>query len=113
VISACATGYQKEGVFSNGYSDYRLSDDTFVVTFRANEHTPPEIVMQYALKRASKLALKNGFNHFAILDKIDSSTKGKNLHYPSLRITIQCFPHKPLDRETIDARHFLTLHGRE
>lgn len=104
-LFGCATVYQKEGVFTNGYSDYRVSPDTFVVTFRANEHTSPENVMQYALKRAAKLAIKNGFTHFAIID--EPTRHPKKLHYPSVRIAILCFIEKPLDRESINAHQFL------
>ena len=110
-IAGCATVYQKEGIFSNGYSDFRLSQDTFVVTFRANEHTAPEAVMQYALQRASELVLKKGFSHFEIADQQRGGSPERkdlpSLHYPSLRLTIKCYDQKPMDRETIDARHFL------
>ena len=104
-LAGCATGYQKEGVFTNGYSDYRLSPDTFVVTYRANEHTAPEKALHFALKRASELARKGGFSHFEIVDQMGAP----HLHYPSIRLTIKCFDHKPLDRETIDALHYLAL----
>ena len=100
-LSSCATLYQKEGIFTNGYSDMRAGKEAFVVTFRANELTSPELVRTYALKRAAAVALKNGYRYFTI---IDETGKGKHLHYPSLRITIQCFHEKPLDRLSYDAR---------
>jgi hypothetical protein len=99
-LTGCATLYQKEGVFTNGFSDFRTAEDTFVVTFRANEHTPAEKVLEYALKRASELTLKNGFRYFTVLDQ---TGKGPGLHYPSLRLTIQCFHTAPDNRESIDA----------
>ena len=102
----CATAYQKEGVFTNGYSDFRSSEDTFVITFRANEHTSEEKVLEYALKRAAELTLKNGFQYFSILNQVE---KAPGLHYPSARITIQCYHSEPLDRESIDAKDFRTL----
>ena len=124
VLTACATNYQREGVFSNGYSDFRLKEDTFVVTYRANEHTSPEKVMQFALQRASELTVQNGYRYFAIVDQIDTSREHtvskkqregnsetkivSHLHYPSLRLTIQCFQEKPLHVETIDAQRYLT-----
>lgn len=100
VLGGCATVYQQEGVFTNGYSDYSLSADTFVVTFRASEHTSKDKVIEYALRRAAELTLKQGFHYFSILETNDS---GKHLHYPSLRLKIQCYHFAPIDREWIDA----------
>lgn len=100
-LSSCATLYQKEGIFTNGYSDLRSGRDTFVVTFRANEMTLPEKVRKYALKRAAAVTLKNGYRYFTVLDE---TGEGKHLHYPSLRLTIQCFHERPIDRPSIDAR---------
>jgi len=99
-LAGWATVYQKEGVFTNGYSDFRKSEDTFVVTFRASEHTPEEKVLEYVLKRASELTRKHGFRYFSILDKV---AKVPGLHYPSVRITIQCAHAETAEREWIDA----------
>jgi hypothetical protein len=91
-LTSCATIYNQEGFFTNGYSDHRSGQDTFVITFRANEHTPPEKVRKYALRRAAELTRKHGFSCFAILNE---TGEGKHLHYPSLRLTIQCFHEMP------------------
>ena len=96
----CATTYQREGVFSNGYSEFRPTHDKFVVTFRASEHTQEEKVFQYALQRSAELTLNSGFRYFSVLDK---TGKGAGLHYPSIRLTIQCYHVPPADREWIDA----------
>ncbi|MBX7065789.1 MAG: hypothetical protein K1X28_01020 [Parachlamydiales bacterium] len=98
-LTSCATLYQKEGFFTNGYSDMRAGQDIFVVTFRANEFTPAKKVKKYALRRAAEVALKNGYRYFIVLDE---TGRGKHLHYPSVRMTIQCFHEKP-DRPVIDA----------
>lgn len=99
-LTSCATLYQKEGIFTNGYSDMRAGQDIFVVTYRANEFTPAEKVKKYAIRRAAEVALKNGYRYFAVLDE---TGRGKHLHYPSIRMTIQCFHERP-DRPVIDAR---------
>lgn len=99
-LTSCATLYQKEGIFTNGYSDLRSGRDTFVVTFRANEFTPAEKVRKYALKRAAAVTLKHGYRYFTVLDE---TGEGKHLHYPSLRLTIQCFHERPFDRPSLDA----------
>ncbi len=103
-LMGCATAYQKEGLFTNGYSDFRSSDDQFVLTFRASEHTPAEKVLEYALGRAAELTVKHGFRYFSVLDKVG---KGAGLHYPSVRLTIQCYHSEPVDREWIDAVRFI------
>jgi len=102
-LAGCATGYQKEGVFTNGYSDYKTMENTFVVTFRASEHTPAEKAMEFALARAAELTLKNGYRFFSILEE---TRKGPGLHYPSVRLTIQCYHAEPTDREWLDAIKF-------
>jgi hypothetical protein len=101
-LSGCATVYQQEGPFTNGYSDFRSSEDTFVVTFRASEHTPEEKVLQYALERSAELTLQHGFRYFSLLEKVG---KGPGLHFPSVRLTIQCSHSESIDREWIDALH--------
>ena len=109
-LTSCATSYQQEGFFTNGYSDSRKSPDTFTVTFRANEQTPPSKVMKYALKLAAELTLRNGFRYFAVIEEIQASSRQKNkahLHYPSVRLVIQCFHEHPFDKDAIDARRFL------
>ena len=100
-LTSCATIYQHEGFFNNGYSDLRAGQDIFVVTFRANEHTSPNKVKKYALRRAAEVTLKNGYRYFVILDE---TQKAKHLHYPSLRLTIQCFHQMPAATEVIDAK---------
>jgi len=94
VLMSCATLYQSEGLFTNGYSDLRAGQDTFVVTFRANEHTSAEKVEKYALRRAAEVARQNGYRYFVIIDRMGESKK-QHLYYPSLRLTIQCFKERP------------------
>lgn len=103
-LSSCATLYQKEGPFTNGYSDIRAGHDTFVITFKANEYTTPEKVRKYALKRAAEVSRKHGYQYFSILD---STERDKHLRYPSLRLTIQAFHEKPTDRLSFDVHSIL------
>lgn len=111
-LTSCATSYQKETFFTNGYSSQKKASNRFVVTFKANEHTPTEKVRQYAFKRASELTLRHGFRYFTVLEEIDASKdrRAKNkahLHYPSLQLIIQCFHERPADGEAFDANSFL------
>ncbi len=101
--SSCVTSYEQEGVFSNGYSDIRLSEDTFIVTFKANEFTPEEKTMKYALQRAAELTVRQGYSYFTVVQRLAASQRkveGKVLpaiYYPSIRLKIQCFTECPGD----------------
>src|SRR6185503_19576191 len=65
-ISACATGpvYRPRGPGEVvGYSDQRLTQNRFRVTFTGNSGTHREEVEDYLLRRAAELTLQNGFTH--------------------------------------------------
>ena len=64
----CATAYQPTGL-GGGYSDTQLAPDIFRVVFRGNQYTAPERVQDFALLRASELALQDGFACFALIDE--------------------------------------------
>jgi len=64
MLSGCATSYKALG-FNGGYSKIKTTPDSFIVIFKGNEFTSQEKVMQYALKRASELAIQNGYSYFS------------------------------------------------
>ena len=105
LLGSCATTYQEEGFFTNGYSNQRLAQDTFVVTYHANEMTQPEQVVEYAMRRSAEVTRKKGYRYFAILEQIDHQSKKKvpGLHYPSVQLTIRCFHEIPPGIDVIDA----------
>lgn len=102
--SACSTGYHPEGFFSNGYSDLRLSYNTFSITYTANEHTPPEQVMEYAIQRATEVARGAGFSYFAVTEVSRAGSSKVRLHYPSIRLTIECFNAPIAGKDLIEIR---------
>src|ERR1041385_738680 len=71
--TGCATSYQANG-FSSGYSETRFAPDIFRVVFKGNGYTSAERAQDFALLRASELALQGGFTCFAIIDERNSST---------------------------------------
>lgn len=112
VLSSCATHYQREGIFTNGYSDFQTSPSSFVVTFRSHEQTDPEKVLQYALRRAAEVALQHGYPYFAVIEQQGDGFKERGsarLHYPSIRLAIECYGKPPLERSVIDAKQYLIL----
>jgi hypothetical protein len=53
-MMACATPYQSKG-FSGGYSDSRIADDTYQVTFAGNGYTGLDDAQQYVMRRAGEI----------------------------------------------------------
>lgn len=69
-LSACETStpYQPigSGQVSGGYSDVRLANDRYRVTFSGNTFTSRDTVEGYLLYRAAELTLEKGFDWFTI-----------------------------------------------
>ncbi|MCB1110944.1 MAG: hypothetical protein KDK64_08175 [Chlamydiia bacterium] len=131
-----ATTYHARNFMGEGYGDYRLSVDRFTVTFRANEHTGPEDVRKYALRRASEVATNYGYRYFIVEEERDltriSTVKSKEERMtafldlledkqepqkkviekerevvrPAMELMIRCFHDKP-SAKVIDAYQFL------
>lgn len=70
LVTGCSspTKYQPEGM-TGGFTDTQLDKNIFRVTFKGNGFTSPERAQDLALLRSAELALKNGFNYFAIIDE--------------------------------------------
>lgn len=131
-----ATNYHAKNFFGEGYKDYRLSADSFTVTFRANEHTDPEDVRRFALRRASEVATNYGYRYFSVVEERDltristvKSTeerettfwdlledkkepqkrtveKERQVQRPAIELVIRCYNEKP-KAQAIDAYQFL------
>ena len=123
LLAGCSTSYHEKGFFGDGYSDYRVNQDKFAVTFRGNEYTDSEDVRRFALTRAAELTLQNGFRYFKILSEKDISRKATetsttehdesiftrkvNKQSPGIDLMIRCYDQEP-DGDAIDAREFLS-----
>lgn len=112
--TSCSTGYHSLGVFTTGYNHIRFAKDGFTVTFRANKYTTPEDARKFALRRASELALQNGFMYFQIISEKDisdkvhitTSSKMKAVVSPGIELVIRCSTEKR-ELSSIDAKEFL------
>jgi hypothetical protein len=71
VLSACVspTPYQPAPPRGFGYSEERLDQNKFRVSFRGNAQTSRETVEDYLLYRAAELTLQNGFTHFIVVGR--------------------------------------------
>ena len=73
-LSACATAtpYQpnvRGNAASGGYSDYRIADNRFKVSFSGNSLTSRDTVERYLLFRAAELTLAQGYDGFVLADR--------------------------------------------
>ena len=71
LLAACVspTPYQPAQPRGFGYSEERLDQNKFRVTFRGNSLTKRETVVDYLLYRAAELTLQNGFSHFLVVGR--------------------------------------------
>src|SRR3990167_4358931 len=74
LVSACATAtpYQPNipgQAVSGGFSEQRLENDRFRVTFAGNSLTSRDTVEAYLLYRAAELTVQQGFDWFAIVER--------------------------------------------
>jgi hypothetical protein len=74
-LSSCATStpYQPETPgqrIHGGYSEQRLGDNRFRVTFDGNTMTSRERVEGYMLYRAAELTVQNGYEWFRVVDRL-------------------------------------------
>ena len=115
IVGGCATPYRSEKR-GTGFSEFRITDDTFSVTFRANSATREERVDKYILRRASELTLEHGFQFFVVLTEKGrdrtSSIGYSGVKFPVITpgktIRIRCFRGRPPDeQDLIEAAGFM------
>jgi hypothetical protein len=78
VLAACQTGpiYRPRGPGdSYGYTDQRLTQNRYRVTFTGGSGTRREIVEDSLLRRSAEVTLQNGFTHF-VFDARDTEPTG-------------------------------------
>jgi hypothetical protein len=69
-LAGCATGYQKLGK-NGGYSDQKINDRVYKVSFQGNTHTSDEKVRKYFMRRCAEIALEHHFPYFIIIESED------------------------------------------
>jgi hypothetical protein len=80
-LGACETGptpYQRAGADTRGYSEMRIENDRYRITFRGNSSTSRDVVETYMLYRAAELTLQNGFDTFTVAHR--ETDKDVRLH---------------------------------
>ncbi len=73
LLAACAaTGpaqYGPSGASNFGYSSTKIEADRYRIVYRGSGGMPPEMVEDYALRRAAELALANGYDWFRVASR--------------------------------------------
>jgi len=71
LLGACTTAYQPRGA-SGGYTDQKITDDSYAVSFYGNGNTSREVVWMYWIHRCAELTVDKGFGYFTIAPKSTS-----------------------------------------
>ena len=71
VVAGCATGYGKKS-WRFGYSDQRIDENTFQVSFAANGYTPQSTVQTHTLLRCAEVTTEAGYDYFVIVEATDT-----------------------------------------
>lgn len=69
-LSACTTSavYQPANGSNFGYSDQKIEDDRYRVSYNGAPSTPRATVENYLLYRMSEITLAQGYDYFRVLD---------------------------------------------
>ncbi len=68
----CTTPYQPLGK-RGGYSDEKINDHIYRVSFEGNTRTKNEVVYRFFLRRCAELAQEHNYNYFIVIDTEDKS----------------------------------------
>ncbi|MBO9560584.1 MAG: membrane lipoprotein lipid attachment site-containing protein [Caulobacter sp.] len=78
LLTACATSPTVYGPqtapHGAGYSEYRLENGRYRVTFQGNPGAPVNQVSDYVLLRSAELALRDGYDWFRVADRMTEQT---------------------------------------
>ena len=73
LISACAAvgpaSYGPADAKGFGFAEQRIEDDRFRVSYQGSGGMPPDLVEDYALRRAAELTLQQGYDWFRVVGR--------------------------------------------
>ncbi len=72
LLAACTSGptpYQPAAGYSRGYSETKLEDTRYRISFKGNSLTERETVENYMLFRAAELTMQSGYDTFTIVNR--------------------------------------------
>lgn len=71
-LAACESGptpYQPAAGYDRGYSEQKIENDRYRISFKGNSRTARDTVENYLLFRAAELTLQNGYDSFTIVNR--------------------------------------------
>ena len=77
MLAACATATPYQPADNGyGYSEQRIEQNRFRISFTGNSDTPKQTVENYLLYRAAELTLQSGYDYFVLVsDNTDANTR--------------------------------------
>ena len=78
-LAACATPTvyapaNPNSASSVGFSEYRIENNRYRVTFNGGQGAPPQLVNDYAFLRAAEITLRDGYDWFHVVDRFGEQT---------------------------------------
>ncbi|RPJ77874.1 MAG: hypothetical protein EHM20_05265 [Alphaproteobacteria bacterium] len=70
ITIGCSTQYKKMDK-KYGYTDEKINDGLYQITFKGNSRTSDELVHKYFLRRSAEVALKNRYQYFTVVETED------------------------------------------
>ena len=70
LCAACATRYDKLGK-NGGYTDTKINDHVYKISFQGNTRTSDTKVRQYFMRRCAEIAFLHHFPYFVIIESSD------------------------------------------
>lgn len=101
-----AVAYQKDNG-TGGYTEEKVNNDTYIITFDGNEFNKKNKTFDYALLRAAEIGERNNFDYFAVLSTVNDKVLEKSNSYTKLDnndtwLKVQYFRNnKPLKYQTV------------
>lgn len=101
-----AVAYQKDNG-SGGYTEEKINNDTYIISFDGNEHNKKDRNFDYALLRAAEIGERNNFDYFAVLSTVNDKVLEKSNSYTKLDnndtwLKVQFFKNnKPMKYQTV------------
>lgn len=71
-LGACSSGptpYQPAAGYDRGYSEQKIENDRYRISFKGNSMTERDTVENYLLFRAAELTLQSGYDTFTIVNR--------------------------------------------
>lgn len=93
MINGCTTTYGPNGPSHlGGYSEMRVAEDTYDVSFSNNGITVDTFAYDSALLRAAEVTIENGYTYFTVLETNQQTNQSSGI---TVHKVIKCFKNKP------------------